>query len=427
MHQKKVYSEEQLRYIYRQYLLEQAKVVHRIFDNVIGFTRRFLGNAIVADNYPDGDFFTGYVYDSNNFICKLGDKNSHHPIYIRFDNEPEQTYEAYIPVRKVNGKSLSELQHDPIVIHLNVPVIRFNANYEAKTIRHRIPSLIAHELTHAKDMWTSDYVNTIENLIDLGYGEVNKEFLEKEAGITGVSDADIQTVNGMLYFMSPAETSAIYEGYDKYLKYLTDGQILQYIGDQIDTDLKPKREIAAQLFAATKVLARINNRMMYLRLEDFVKSNDFAVPVLFTAYAVYSGFIPDSSGYFEDFSIAKDVIEGRLFPDVNMTKMMVNAFTELEIKFGEYVADIEDLIIEVLDERGIFDKVKTRLEEHTSSMPGEWYDEKLSVYGQLTELESPFQMFMMKLTDLAVPNSTLILESEYRNKEITLREMIGHI
>lgn len=34
-YKKKPYSRQQLIWIYKQYLLEEAKLVHRIFDNVI--------------------------------------------------------------------------------------------------------------------------------------------------------------------------------------------------------------------------------------------------------------------------------------------------------------------------------------------------------------------------------------------------------
>ena len=425
MGQRHIYTEEQIRYIYRQYLLEQARVVHRIFDNVINFTRKFISNVVVSDTYPEFDFFTGFVYDSNNFICKPGDEKSYHPIYIKFDNEPEQAYEAYIPTRVVRGVENSVLEHDSIVIHLNVPTIRMYAFGNPSEILKRIPSLLAHELTHARDMWTSDYVNIIDNLIDLGYNAVTKKFLEEEH-ITGVSKNVIDTVNSMLYFMSPAETNAIYEGYDKYLKYLSDGQLIHLIGNEFGSNPYSNRQAAARIFAMTKDLAHVNNRGMYIRLEDYAQSDDYTIPVLFTAFAVYLGFIPDSSGYFEDFSIAKEVIEGNVYPDDNMTKMMVSAFLELEIKFGEYVADMEDLISDVLEERSIFEKIRqTNIDESTVTYPLEHYVEKLEVYGQLTEMESPFQKYMRLLTDLSIPSITAVLEKEYAGKKIEHYHIIG--
>ena len=425
-HTKKPYSRQQLIWIYKQYLLEEAKLVHRIFDKVISEIMTHIISAVMTEKYdPKMLIYTGYVYDSTGHICiKTNSTDKHHPIYVRLTKEDNHVYEAYINTRIVDGRTPQKLEHDKIVVNINVPAVISSTRKNHPELRKRIPSLLAHEFTHAKDMWSFDYINVINDLINIGYNEVNKTFL-KERNITNISKDDIDALNGMLYFMSPAETSAIYEGFDKYLKYTSDGQLLYFIGSEPGRD---KRMIAADLFSVMKNLAKINNRYASVRLEDFAKDNNYTIPVLFTAYAVYLGFIPDTSGYFKDFSIAKEVIDGNMFVDENMSKMMMSAFLELEIKYGEFVADIEDLIIECLDERGIFEQVyQNELNEnYLYPYPNHYINEKLSVYGQLSELESPFQPYLFKFTGFDVPAIHTVLESENRNKEVTMYDILGH-
>ena len=426
-HTKKPYSRQQLIWIYRQYLLEEAKLVHRIFDDVISTVMTTLISSIMKEYYsPHILIYTGYVYDSLSHRCiKTNDTETHHhPIYIRLTKEPDKSYEAYINIRKVEGKSQHRMEHDKIVVNINVPAVISSTNKNIASLIKRIPSLLAHEFTHAKDMWSFDYMNVINDLVNIGYNEVNEKFL-KSKHITNISNEDIIALNGMLYFMSPAETDAIYEGFDKYMKYMSDGQLLYLIGTSVET--QDKRTIAAKIFSILKNIARVNNRYSSVHLEDFINNNDFTVPVLFTAYSVYLGYVPDTSGYFSDFSVAKEVIDGNIIPDDNMLSMMVSAFKELEIKYGEYIADIENLIIECLDRRGIFKKIRQNElnEVYLYPQPSHYFDEKLSVYGQLLEIESPFKSYLRKIAGLDVPVIHSVMESENRNKKVTIYHMTG--
>lgn len=421
-HTKKPYSRQQLIWIYKQYLLEESKVVHRIFDRVIYTIMKNVSVTIISGNYNTNEIiYTGYAYDSNKKVCVKTTQDDFHPIYIRYINEDDKTYEAYINMRRVVGMSPEKLEYDKIVVHINVPRIKSMNGYDLKKIARRVPSILAHEFTHAKDMWTSDYINVIDNLVNTGYSVATKDFLKKQ-GIINISSNDIDTINGMLYFMSPAETDATYEAFDKYLNFLSENDIITIVENDLDQD---ERQIAAKIFSAIKVVARVNNRFAEVRLETFTQQNNYNVPVLLTAYMVYLGYIPDTSGYFKDFSIAKEVIDGNMFPDKNMTEMMVSAFLELEIKYGEYVADMEDLIIEHLEKIDFF---KNHLSDVSEKLyvPSVYVNEKLAMYGNLSELESPFQPYMYNLTCFDVPALHYILESENRNREVTMYDILGH-
>jgi hypothetical protein len=186
--------------------------------------------------------------------------------------------------------------------------------------------------------------------------------------------------------------------------------------------------IAAKIIAGITEEARLVRPDIKLRLENFATHKNYTIPVLFTTYAVYLGLIPDKSGYFKDFSIAKEVIDGNLTPDDNMTQMMMDAFLKLEIKYGEYIADIEDLIIEHLEERGLFEQVEQNElnEVFLYPYPSLLYDEKLSIYGQLNEMESPFQPFLYEFMKNDIPAMLYVLESDFRDKEVTFYHMFGH-
>lgn len=439
----KKYSNEQYRWIRMQFLTESARITHRIFDELINKTWKWVFGAILQNNKNNTEpEFSGFVYDSKNQICiETEDESLYHPIYYCYEWDMSQTYEAYIPTRQVAGVDKQSLEHDPIIIYFNLPRICKSTNSKSTLLASRLPSLIAHELTHAKDMWTVDYINVVDNLVDLGYNVVTEEFL-KEEGFTDIPDTVLRKLYAMMYFMSPSETRAKYEEFEKFLNYYSKQEIKKYINEfDYKTDI---RALASNILSRIQNVARINISFISLNVgyEEYVKNTiekgDFTIPVLFTAYCVYMGHIPDSSGYFvDDFSIAHDIIEHKIEPDINLIRMMCLAYEKFEIQQGKFIANIEDIIIQYIEDNHLLDNMQI-IDENISP---EWndaqmknlYNYSLSMYGNLdiqdfqNETISCFKrMIDEHFRDVFVPYCHPIMESGYSDS-ITLTDLYGMI
>ena len=83
----KKYSNEQYRWIRMQFLTESARITHRIFDELINKTWKWVFGAILQNNKNNTEpEFSGFVYDSKNQICiETEDESLYHPIYYCYE------------------------------------------------------------------------------------------------------------------------------------------------------------------------------------------------------------------------------------------------------------------------------------------------------------------------------------------------------
>ena len=93
-------------------------------------------------------------------------------------------------------------------------------------------------------------------------------------------------------------------------------------------------------------------------MKDVNSHGDFTIPVLFTMFLVYCGFLKDTSGHFADFEDTKKVLNRKLEPDEAMIDMFVEAFRLYELHHNEYIAKVRDIVADDLKERKFFENMK---------------------------------------------------------------------
>ena len=93
-------------------------------------------------------------------------------------------------------------------------------------------------------------------------------------------------------------------------------------------------------------------------MKDVNNREDFTIPVLFTMFLVYCGFLDDTSGHFSDFEDTRKVIRKKLEPDEAMIDMFIEAYKIYERHHNDYIAKVRDIVADDLRERKFFENMK---------------------------------------------------------------------
>lgn len=151
-------------------------------------------------------------------------QNVCHPIYIQFENI-ESPARGWVDLREIDDKTKDELKHDPIIIHINRFIVKksdfiYQWNTDAFDINGTIPGLLAHEFTHVRDMWSSEYENLAMTLSNMSPSSFNQDFEDVVVANhrekrNYMSSKEHKLIEMMFGLMSGFESDARIEAIDK--------------------------------------------------------------------------------------------------------------------------------------------------------------------------------------------------------------------
>ena len=408
-------NETQLRWGHLLILYEEARWVCRTFNTLINeIYSQILALLILRPDTDSEEQFLGYCYDVESKTCvRTDDETLYHPIYLKLDYSPDETYDAYVPTRVIGNVPEYDLLHDAIVVHINTARINLR-NPQAKT---RLGISLRHEFTHVKDMWSSEFENAIDTLEDLGYNGATREFFD-EVGLK-CSDEVIKTIAAMMTYISPAESEARLNAFDTFIMSVPEHYINTCIGDAgLSEEERINRFIMHNKYiSGIQFIPSDNEYNRYMK--DVNSHGDFTIPVLFTMFLVYCGFLEDTSGHFADFEDTKKVLNRKLEPDEAMIDMFVEAFRLYELHHNEYIAKVRDIVADDLKERKFFENMKITYNTYFLNEDLEYADDT----NGYEDIESG-----ISYPDIILGNTDYIYESEaVRLFNIAMSQLTRHM
>ena len=330
--------------VFSCYLVTEARNVHRKFDNMIydvaADVRKELMRQADSYTYDDEPIFTGWCYDSQSDTAIEGTKETAHPIYIQYIEDTTSNGIFYIDIRETNNKSKEELEYDPIIITVNIAIANAE-NARWPLIYDNIEMLLAHELTHARDMWRLPYENPINNFRNVGYTYVNKDYLKERDITVNVPDDVIYWLNIAFNIMSQSEANAKCEEVDKFIKSVKDKDYMSLMKLLSDGDTP---EAKANLFIQKYqdqfgYWEYIAKRFMMMFSDMMYKRDDIMLPLLFTQYSIKFGYSDDKTGgYMSTHNATWDYVNNILTGKVKLTRNTLDTITDAYNAFVEIVA-----------------------------------------------------------------------------------------
>ena len=333
------------------YLLLEANYVFSLFD---AFIKEMI-NLIILENQKDIfnelEVPTGYSWNSDNQTIVKSPEELYHPIYLRYVWDEETSGVAYVEMRDMSMSE--ERKTDKIFICINFYRLQ---NYNSKQLTFVLPTILAHECRHIRDMWSPAYEEIIRNFSQYAaYTIISKETLMQYGLDKKIPIEDIRSVETILHMMSAMEADANTDAIDYLIRSMSEIEIAEIV--KSGSDIDEMSNILIDYFGHQ------SDKWWFTKLELIKRTLWNAVMLhndklgqllLFTQFAIKSGFI-------EDHSVMGDFTEVKRFYDnpggYKMTGAIgaqcmtaYNAFCEMTEKF---FSELKDSVIAALKEMNI--------------------------------------------------------------------------
>jgi len=322
---------ENQHFAYMTYLLSEANYVFSLFDSFI----KEMVNVIILENQKDIfnelELPTGYSWNLDEQKIIKSSEEIYHPIYLRYVWDEETSGVAYVEMRDM---SLSEI--DKIVININFYRLQ---NYSGTQLTFLLPTVLAHECRHIRDMWSLAFEEIIKNFSKYAaYTIVSKETLLQYGLDKKIPIEDIRSVETILYMMSAMEVDANIDAIDYLIRSTSEIEIAEIVKNGSDID--EMSNILIDYFGHQ------SDKWWFTKLElikrtlwnaVMLHNNKLGQLLLFTQFAIKSGFV-------KDYGVMGDFVEVKKFYDkpgvYKMTSEIgaqciaaYNAFCEMTEKF----------------------------------------------------------------------------------------------
>ena len=359
-----VFSEKQCELHAERYRLFEENLTHHIFDEAFFDMTEIVKLKLLSNNQTSAsEVYTGWNYDGQNKKCiNANDISAFHPIFIRFFFDMA-SIRAYADVRIINNKTDEELEHDPIFLNINTRIINristtftdiiTNATYD---FYGAIPSLLAHELTHIRDMFSDDYVNFMKNLKEFAHSQFDDDYVEFEQKygfqfFSATNEHDKVFISLLLGLLGNSETHARIEAIDKTIanlpieflaetcgRFRSKWTVVNYLLTHYDNLL------GSGVPHLSTAINRLNRQVQL-----FTKS-DIRFWFVLTIFMIHYEFISQSDELkgVESFSI---LLDSDIALNESIMRKLKEARTLLIKTFNEYVTNIKATIADAIDDR----------------------------------------------------------------------------
>jgi hypothetical protein len=345
------------------YRIFEANIIHRIFDDAIYDMTEITVRKFKSNNpTTEVTLYTGWNYDSKNTkAIRFNEESQFHPMYIHFFFDEKSQARGYADLREISGKTKDELEHDPIIININT----FYINSQTTTFtdihgntydfRSAISGLFAHELTHIKDMFSSDFENILYKIKETSHSQFRDDY--KMLGYNNLLfDDEIAEMELLFGLFSDSECRARIEAADKAVMAMP-SEILAEATSQYQ-DRWDKANVLIYNF--NKYIGTGCN-MLSVIIKNLTK------PILsYTKRNIRFMFVFSCFCVEYEYVSGNNVITGtesiRLLYDRNfrlngdVIEILTSVSNFLEDKFAEYVTNVRDTVADAIDEKRKKDK-----------------------------------------------------------------------
>ena len=351
------YSKEQRHRQFLHFYLTEARYVHRIFDDVIYDIADTVREEIRSRRfgYEDREQYTGWCYDNvNRKVVSSVNPDKYHPIYIQYQYNENGFDMCFAYNRVIEGKSRHELEHDDIIIGINLAAF-YRDDMNQELLLDDIEQMLGHEFTHVKDMWMEQYRNILAEERRVEYTKLTPEFY-KNVGWE-VSGEDLKMLSMIFGIVSLGEIDAISSACDKFIHNKKNHEkIIDVISDGHTEDEKAEFFIDNFDYRFGFWKHRVFDLLRYIKrsLAGY-DSRKFAL--LFAQTSVVLGYSEDKTGGYmsseEDWSYINSIVANER-PAERRTSDTVNAaFDAFVEKSEEYIGWMKDTVIDCLNEYGL--------------------------------------------------------------------------
>ena len=372
------------------YLFEEF-LVHKIFDSAIFDMTGIILKEIIYHEPEESDgkiFYTGWNYDNlNQTATKTNKQALYHPIYIQFENV-KCGARGWVDIREIDGKTKEELRHDPIIVHINRYLVKksdfvyqhFEYMYD---INGTVPGLLAHELTHVRDMWPTEYENIALTLSNMGHSAFFNDLIDtakanNRSWRTYMSQHEANLMCLMLGMMSIYESDARLEAIDKAMSVISADTIAEMISKYSDEDDKAMECISQfdYIFGTGIKMLKLCDKLLQKIPRIFTKQ-EIRFQFEFLCFMVHYEFIQDPEDIITGAESMELLFDENFTLDEHIKDLIIKSSITYSNRLQKYFGDIKDVIRNSLKRRRKESAIEFKLYE---SIPVEKTNLKCNYY-----------------------------------------------
>ena len=309
----------------------------------------------------------------NQTVTKTNNQALYHPVYIQFDNI-KCGARGWVDIRKIDGRTKEELKHDPIIVHINRYLVKKSdfiyRHFEYMfDVNGTVPGLLAHEFTHVRDMWSSDYENLALTLSNMGHSAFMND-LEDTARANRrrwqnyMTPHEASLMSMMLGMMSRYESEARLNAIEKAMSVVPADKIAEIVSKYSDENEKVIECINQfdYIFGTGVRMLSFGDAMLQNIPKKFTKQ-EIRFQFEFMCFMIHYEFMTDS----ENIITGAESIELLYDKDFTLSEhirdLLIKSSDTYTGRFEEYLADVKTVIHDSLKRRRRESPIEFRLFE----------------------------------------------------------------